>query len=136
LNDTTIRSALPDTTGGADQELGAGLYKSGSTNNIVRSLIQFDVGTLPKGAKIMNAQLNLRLSSVWNDTASSIQLFEASKAWEENRATWNRRTLDALWTAKGGDYNTTLLSSQTVGAIGSAAEPTLYKWPIKAETVQ
>ncbi|MGO1059171.1 DNRLRE domain-containing protein [Planococcus sp. FY231025] len=136
LNDTTIRSALPDTTGGADQELGAGLYKNSTTNNIVRSLLQFDVGTLPRGAKIMNAQLNLRLSSVWNDTAASIQLYETSNAWEEDRATWNRRTLGSLWTNKGGDYSS-FLSSQTVGALETTAtEPPLFKWPIKAETVQ
>ncbi|MGE6415603.1 DNRLRE domain-containing protein [Planococcus kocurii] len=137
LNDTTIRSALPDTTGGADHELGAGLYKNSTTNNVVRSLLQFDMGSLPRGAKIMNAQLNLRLSSVWNDTATSVQLYETSNAWEENRATWNRRTLSSLWTNKGGDYTPTLLSSQTIGALDTAAtEPPLFKWPIKAETVQ
>ncbi|WP_361920418.1 DNRLRE domain-containing protein [Streptomyces sp. NPDC046876] len=127
----------PDTTGGADHELGAGLYKNSTTNNVVRSLLQFDMGSLPRGAKIMNAQLNLRLSSVWNDTATSVQLYETSNAWEENRATWNRRTLSSLWTNKGGDYTPTLLSSQTIGALDTAAtEPPLFKWPIKAETVQ
>lgn len=135
LNDTTIRSALPDTTGGADLELGAGFYSTG--NNIVRSLLQFDVGTLPKGSKIMNAQLNLRLSSVWNDTASNIQLYEMSSAWEENRATWNRRTLSALWGTKGGDMSTGLLSSQTVAALDTTvAEPQLFKFAINADTVQ
>lgn len=137
LNDTTIRSALPDTTGGADLELGTGLYQSGSTNNIVRSLLQFNVGTLPAGSKIMNAQLNLRLSSVWNDTASAIQLFEMGNAWEENRATWNRRTIDALWTNKGGDYKPTSLSLQTIGALDTTLpEPKLYKWPISTDVVQ
>ncbi|OKL36232.1 DNRLRE domain-containing protein, partial [Domibacillus mangrovi] len=137
LNDTTIRSALPDTTGGADTELGTGLHQSGSTSNIVRSLIQFDTGALPKGAKIMSAQLNMRLSSVWNNTASTIQLFEMSKAWEENRATWNRRTLSALWTNTGGDYIPAVLSHQTIGALDtSLPEPPLFKWPIKADIVQ
>ncbi|KXH87239.1 DNRLRE domain-containing protein [Sporosarcina sp. HYO08] len=135
LNDTTIRSAAPDQTGGADLEMGAGFHST--TNNIVRSLIQFDLGKLPAGSKVMNAQLNLRLSSVWNDTASSIGLYEASSAWEENRATWQRRTQSALWTNKGGDFNSSLLSSQTVGALDTAAvEPQLFKWTIKPEIVQ
>ncbi|WP_137743988.1 DNRLRE domain-containing protein [Robertmurraya siralis] len=135
LNDTTIRSALPDTTGGADLELGAGFHKT--SNNIVRSLLQFDVGTLPKGAKIMSAQLNLHLSSVWNDTSSVIQLFEMRNAWEENRATWNRRTLSDLWTNKGGDYTPVSLSAQTIGALDtSLPAPPLFKWRISADIVQ
>ncbi|UII55673.1 DNRLRE domain-containing protein [Cytobacillus spongiae] len=135
LNDTTIRSALPNTTGGADLELGAGLHST--SNNIVRSLLQFDVGTLPKGANIMSAQLSLRLSSVWNDTASVIQLLEMSNAWEENRATWNRRTLSDLWTNSGGDYTPFSLSVQTIGALDTTLpEPPLFKWPISADIVQ
>ncbi|WP_338754362.1 DNRLRE domain-containing protein [Bacillus sp. FJAT-52991] len=135
LNDTTIRSAFPNQTGGADLEMGAGFHST--SNNLVRSLLQFDMGTLPRGAKIMNAQLNLRLSSVWNDTASSIGLYEMNSAWEENRATWQRRTQSALWTNKGGDFNSTLLSSQTIGALDTtAAEPQLFKWTIKPEIIQ
>lgn len=85
----------------------------------------------------MSAQLNLRLSSVWNNTNSSIQLFEMGSAWEENRATWNRRTLSSLWTSKGGDYKPTSLSMQTVGALDtSLAEPPLFKWPISADIAQ
>lgn len=135
LNDTTIRSALPDQTGGADLELGAGLHST--SNNTVRSLMQFNLGTLPAGAKVMNAQLNLRLSSVWNDTASSIGLYEVTNPWEENKATWQRRTSSALWTAKGGDTNSTLLSSQTIGALNTTSpEPQLFKWVIDPEIVQ
>lgn len=137
LNDTTIRSGLPDTTGGADTELGMGLHKNSTSTNIVRSLIQFDVGTLPKGAKVMSAQLNLHLSSVWNETPTSIQLFEAGNIWEENRATWNRRTLGALWSAKGGDYKQPSLASQTVGILDpTLPEPPLYKWTIAPEVAQ
>ncbi|WP_251636707.1 DNRLRE domain-containing protein, partial [Sporosarcina sp. NCCP-2716] len=135
LHDTTIRSALPDQTGGADLELGAGLHST--SGNTVRSLLKFDVGQLPAGSKIMNAQLNMRLSSVWNDTASSIGLYEVNSPWEENRATWQRRTLAALWTAKGGDISPALLSSQTIGALDTtASEPQLFKWAISPEIVQ
>ncbi|WP_338749320.1 DUF6531 domain-containing protein [Bacillus sp. FJAT-52991] len=74
---------------------------------------------------------------VWNDTASSIGLYEMNNTWEENRATWQRRTQSALWTNKGGDFNSTLLSSQTIGALDTtAAEPQLFKWTIKPEIIQ
>ncbi|WP_282156222.1 polymorphic toxin type 8 domain-containing protein [Cytobacillus gottheilii] len=134
LDDATIRSALPDTTGGADLELGAGYHSN--SNNVVRSLLKFDLGTLPKGAKIMSAQLNLRLSSVWNQTPSNIQLFEMNNTWEENRATWNRRTLNNLWSKKGGDYTPVSLSNQTIGGLDTTLEePPLFKWAISDEII-
>lgn len=130
LVDTNIRSALPTQTGGADLELGSGLYKNSTTNNVIRSLLKFDIPDFPAGVRVIDAELNLWASSVWNDTSVNLDLYPVTTTWEENNATWNRRTSSALWTAAGGDYSSAKMSSQTVGALGSSFNANHYKWSI------
>lgn len=137
LNDTNIRSALPTTTGGADLELGAGYHSL--SNNIIRSLLQFDLGVLPAGSTILSSQLNLRLSSAWNDTSTQIGLYEVNRKWVENQASWTyaQTQPSTAWSTKGGDYYQTRLSTQTIGALDTtASEPQLFKWDISADVVQ
>ncbi|WP_338754957.1 DNRLRE domain-containing protein [Bacillus sp. FJAT-52991] len=130
LIDTNIRSASPTQTGGADLELGAGLHKNSTTTNVIRSLLKFDIPDFPAGVRVLDAELNLWASSVWNDTPVQLDLYPMASDWQENYATWNRRTSSALWTTNGGDYHPTKFSSQNVGALGSTLEDNHYKWSI------
>lgn len=136
LVDTNIRSALPTQTGGSDLELGAGLYKNSTTNNVIRSLLNFDVSDIPAGVRVIDAQLNLWASSVWNDTSVRLDLHPATSAWEENAATWTKRTASASWTISGGDYGSPHYSSQTVGALGSTLDSNHYKWSIAPSNLE
>lgn len=130
LVDTNIRSALPTQTGGADLELGAGLYKNSTTNNVIRTLLKFDVSDIPDGVRVIDSQLNLWASSVWNDTSVRLDLHPATSVWDENAATWNKRTASASWSRSGGDYGSSHFSSQTVGALGSTLASNHYKWSV------
>ncbi|MGG6447376.1 DNRLRE domain-containing protein [Pseudobacillus badius] len=130
LIDTNIRSGAPSQTGGADLDLGAGLHKNSTTTNVIRSLLKFDIPNFPAGVRVMDAELNLWASSVWNDTPVQLDLYPMASDWQENYATWNRRTSSSLWTTSGGDYNAAKFSSQTVGALGSTWDANHYKWSI------
>jgi hypothetical protein len=92
LIDTNIRSALPNQTGGIDLELGVGLHKTSTSTNVIRSLLKFDIPEFPKGFTVLDAELNLWTSSVWNDNAIRVDLHALTNSWEENTATWNNRT--------------------------------------------
>ncbi|MED3662990.1 DNRLRE domain-containing protein [Ureibacillus terrenus] len=110
LEDTNIRSYYPNTTGGADTALGVGLYQSSTETNKIRTLLKFDVSSIPVGSKVLDAQLNLWMSSVWNDTPIRVDLHEVTNTWTENGATWLKRDGVNAWTTSGGDYQSTPLS--------------------------
>lgn len=130
LIDTNIRGGLPSQTGGTDLELGAGLHKTSTSTNVIRSLLKFDIPDFPTGVRVINAELNLWASSVWNNNPIRVDLHSITSPWEENYATWNRRTSSTLWTTSGGSYNPNVLSSQTVGALGTSYDSNHYKWSV------
>ncbi|WP_445669834.1 DNRLRE domain-containing protein [Paenibacillus sp. FSL R5-0810] len=86
--DTNIRSSFPKQTGATDTTLGVGLYKDAISSNIIRSLIQFDTSSIPQGANVLTADLNLWLASVSNDTDINVTLHAITKPWTEYSASW------------------------------------------------
>lgn len=136
VDDTNIRSGSPNQTGGADLELGVGLYKNSTQNNVIRSLIKFNMSDIPKGAKVIDAQLNLWLSTTWNNSPINIGLYQATNPWVENEATWNRSNSSTLWANKGGDYNSTLLDSNTISTLGANYDNNHYQWTIDPAIIE
>ncbi len=129
LADTNIRSVSPNTTGPTETTLGVGLYKDSTQTNVIRSLLRFDTSSIPVGAKVLNANLNMWLSSVSNTTSIDVTLHEVTTAWTEYSASWNYADASNLWINKGGDF----LSSQisTVAGISSLTSLDInYRWPI------
>ncbi|WP_143067056.1 DNRLRE domain-containing protein [Paenibacillus sp. OK076] len=110
-----IRSAFPKQTGVTDTTLGVGLYKDATSSNIIRSLIQFDTSTIPQGAKVLTADLNLWLASVSNNTNVDITLNSVNKAWTEYSASWMYADATNLWSKQGGDFNSSQVATTTVG---------------------
>ncbi|WP_181151071.1 polymorphic toxin type 8 domain-containing protein [Paenibacillus sp. PCH8] len=106
LADTNIRSAFPKQTGATDTTLGVGLYKDATSSNVIRSLIQFDTSTIPQGAKVLTADLNLWLASVSNNTNVDITLNSVNKAWTEYSA----------YTPSAGEYLTLKKVKSSAGA--------------------
>ena len=85
MEDTNIRSNFPTQTGGNDTELGVGLYKDTKQTNVIRSLLKFNVSSIPKNSEIMKADLNLWMSAVSNDTPINISAYQLSNSWDENQ---------------------------------------------------
>lgn len=126
--DTNIRSYFPNTTGGADLTLGAGLYKDSTQSNIIRGLMLFDLNAIPRGATILNSELNLWLASVANDTSIGVQVHELKKSWGENYATWNRSNSGINWASPGGDFISTPTDTNQISYLTDLSVN--YKWNI------
>jgi RHS repeat-associated protein len=111
VEDTNLRSGFPTQTGGNDLELGAG-FAAGS-NNVIRSLLKFDLSSIPGGTTILSSSVNLWLSSASSDTPINISLYKVTKDWIENQASWNyaKTSPSTAWTNKGGDFQSTRLAT-------------------------
>lgn len=134
LADTNIRSAFPKQTGATDTTLGVGLYKDATSSNIIRSLIQFDTSSIPQGANVLTADLNLWLASVSNDTDINVTLHAITKPWTEYSASWMYADATNLWTKQGGDYITSQMSTTPVGPMTSLSAN--YKWSLSPNLIE
>lgn len=132
VQDTNIRSAFPIQTGGNDQELGVGLYKDTKQTNVIRSLLKFDVSAVPKNAIVTNADLNLWMSSVSNETLIDVEAYQITQSWNEALASWNNRS-SSLWSVKGGDYAKSPLDTVGLGHLVDLS--TNLKWKIPVDVI-
>ncbi|MGE7911041.1 DNRLRE domain-containing protein [Lysinibacillus xylanilyticus] len=135
VEDTNIRSAFPTQTGGDDQELGSGKASDG---NIIRTLIKFDVSSLPKDAVVLNSNLNLWYSSTNNTSAIDVGLYKVTKDWKENEASWTyaKKNPNTLWSSKGGDYYAAnRLSVTNIGALTNL-DSDMKSWAIPVHIVE
>lgn len=135
IQDTNIRSHFPNNTGGGETTLGVGLYQDASQTNNIRSLLKFDLTSIPVGAKVLDASMNLRLASVWNDTSIQVDLHEVTNSWTEAGATWAKKDGVNSWTKSGGDYVSAPLVS--VGGIGRLTDMSInYLWNIPSQKIE
>lgn len=132
--DNSIFSESPDNSDGVGQYLYAGAASVG----IRRALIKFDVSSLPPGAHIDSATLQLHISRDSPGADTSFDIHRATASWGEgtsdsdalnkggrgapatpNDATWHDRFFNVTaWGTDGGDFNPNFSASATVGASG------------------
>jgi hypothetical protein len=88
-----------------------------------RTLLYWDLGSIPAEATITNATMTLFVNSVMSTASNTIRAFRVTQDWTEgtgngqdtdNGATWLTYNGTASWAKAGGDYNTTNWASQTV----------------------
>ncbi|WP_050615353.1 DNRLRE domain-containing protein [Bacillus testis] len=130
--DTNIRSGFPTQTGGDDLELGAGT----SGGNVIRSLVKFDLSSIPVASEILSSSLNLWFSSSNNIAETTVSMYKMKADWEENQASWTYGKTQTPWVNKGGDYVTSnKLGSVTLGIPGNIDE-NMKKWNLPTNIVQ
>ena len=137
----------------------------GEQNNdvyVYRTLIQFDLTTLPADATINSAILSLYLAADYSSNARTYRVYRVKDAWVEGTrdnvldnpatgSTWNRRDLTTNWQVAGcsgaNDREATdigsiaLTASEAVGWKDISLTPTTkanidlgYGWLLKADT--
>lgn len=100
--DTMLKEA-DATNYGTYTELWVGERKS--VTLIYRSLIKFDLSTLPDTATITSCTLSTWLTyigSQWADNNRTLRLYRQKRAWVENQANWNIWSTGNNWAAAGG----------------------------------
>ena len=75
---------------------------------VIRSLLQFDLSTLPAGATITAASFNIFATGTANQT---VNIRALTNGWNETQATWNNRLTGTPWTTAGGDFSGTAYGS-------------------------
>ena len=130
---TLYSSADGSVAGGGDDRLFVG---RNGINGLLRSLLQFDVSSLPNGAVIQSASLQLTTVHTLRDGSSGVSAYRVMQAWSEDNTmpqrgggegnpavlgdvTWLHSTYsNTLWSVAGGDFSSTLSSSVAVNAEG------------------
>ena len=107
--DAYIKQDSPDSRLGGDNELRV-KTESGKLN---RSLLRFDLSTIPADAIVTSATLSLWVKEV-KDGNVTISARQVTASWNEAEVTWKARDKAAnlLWTAQGGDYSATALDTE------------------------
>lgn len=104
--DTKIISTIPTTNFGTDADgIDVGEWKGGS-GDVRRSLMKFDLSSIPAGSEITSA--TLRLYDTGADLATNTRTMFANRlkrAWVETEATWNQYSSGNNWATAGGGTN-------------------------------
>jgi len=107
--DSQILSDWPDTNYGSDTWMCV-------CNLARRSLVQFDLSSIPSGSKISSATLKIYYG-FWatnNPSGRTYWAYRVTQSWTEGGVTWNKHDGTNNWATQGGDYTTTDGDSATV----------------------
>jgi len=95
----------------------------------IRTLMQFDVSSIPVGATINSATLQLNATS--NDGAFAINVYEVTQSWTEGIGTgnsgtvnWDDRMTGTAWASSGGDYDPTIIATSDTASLG------IHSWDV------
>lgn len=112
--DTMLEASSPSTTNGADSSL------SVDGDDAKEALLQWDVSAIPGNATVQSASITLVVSDKSPDT---FILYEAKRAWDESKASWNLFATGQSWQVVGGtgssDRGTSALGSFSASATGT-----------------
>jgi RHS repeat-associated protein len=115
--DCTIESDTPTTSYCSSNSLIVG-YDARSPAHDHRSLVQFDVSTLPRDAVVLNATLELYLGGHSTSNLKQVGAYRVLRPWT-NSMTWNKYDATNSWTSPGAanavDALTTPESVRTIG---------------------
>ena len=121
--DAYIWDANETTNYGTDDET----WVARGGNNTALALFRFNMGALPAGVKILNANLSVYQKD-GNDPNLPVTAHRITNPWSEDFVTWRRRDSGINWDSQGGDFDATVIATTEVGA----ANNTRYEWDITA----
>ncbi len=102
-------------------------------NRVRRSLVRFDLSTLPAGSCVQAAALRLTLTGVQN-VSRTYAVHPLTVAWTQGTGatnsgvTWRRRDGVAAWTTAGGDFATAPSATTATGTTNGA----VVTWDVTA----
>jgi len=135
--DTYIAVAYPTTNYGTDTYLWEGYYDSTEWSS--RSLLKFDLSSIPSGATVTNATLSLYNppNTDYSSNISTYAVYRQKRAWVESEATWNIYSTGNNWSTAGG-FHADDCEQDAIGTREmSASESSGYKsWDLTDSKVQ
>jgi len=96
-SDTYLSAWAPAANYGANTTLAL------RANDVMASLLYFDLSTIPTRATVTQATLSLNVLSRSNSGALTAALYRLNRAWLAGQATWQRATLNNYWQTAGAN---------------------------------
>ena len=108
--DAEIWDQAPDNNyGNADET-----WVSSAATDTTRSLLRFNLNSIPAGAKILAATLSLQRES-GSGSNEPVTAHRITNPWSEDSVTWNRRQTGINWDSSGADFDSTVIATTPVG---------------------
>lgn len=98
--DAQLLSSSATTNYGSASTMGIG-ESNNASNRIARSLIKFDLSSLPADANIVSATLSLWTSSDLSSVDRTYNVYRLKTPFNEGQATWNRSASGVNWQSPG-----------------------------------
>ncbi len=99
-------------------------WVSSGSNDTTRSLLRFNMGAIPSGAKILEATLSLERQS-GSGADQPVSAHRIANPWSEDSVTWNSRESGTSWDTAGGDFDGMPVATTPVGPADQR-----YEWNI------
>jgi len=118
VTDTTLDSWRPTTPFGSDREMRLAYSRPPKITTQMAPVLRFDLGMLPTGAQIIQAQLRLYLMATpRNDLRGEV--YALLRGWDQQTATWEQPRTGESWAqagaqGAGADYAEPGLDTQLI----------------------
>ncbi len=123
--DSYIYENEPTANYGGATALQVASYKTGANLRNKHTLVKFDLSSIPAGATIESATLQLYMTAPPDSTDRTYDAHRVTADWTEGTGTaaspgtsdvtWDNRTTGTAWTTAGGDFNLTPTASTATG---------------------
>ena len=113
--DAYIRADFPSSNFGSAATLFIGLTAS---NDKLRSLIEFNVSSVPSGDTITSAVLELYVNDSGSGSEVTAEIYALTRSWIEGEVAWDRRTSSLGWVSNGGDFEASAENSTVITSNG------------------
>jgi hypothetical protein len=133
--DTLMQSDNPTTNYGTSTTLNVGEHNAATSKN--RTLIFFDLSSIPANATINSATLSLWQVSESSSNARTLRVYRDLRSWSESQATWNIFSTGNNWGTAGG-FNASDAEQTDIGSCAfTATEANGEKqWTLTASAIQ
>ncbi len=98
VQDTYIYQYDPTRNFGSDYSLKLNFGRS------LRSLLEFDLSTIPQQAVVKKAHVHLHLNALAGASSINVGAYQLLTSWADLEANWNDAYHTQAWTAPGADY--------------------------------
>lgn len=112
--ETFIRSASPTTNFGSGTTFQVGTDAISLLN---RSLIKWDLSSIPAGSVVISATLSIYVSFDNSDNTRTMRAYRVKRAWVEGQATWNIYSTGNNWGTAGCANTTTDREATDIGNV-------------------
>ncbi len=110
-DDAEIWDQEPNNNYGGEAET----WVSSASTDTTRSLLRFNMGAIPAGARILGATLFLHRQS-GSAADEPVSAHRIMNSWSEGFVTWNDRDSGTPWDTAGGDFDSMAVATTAVGA--------------------